>query len=81
MTPDLITFCSLFGHVGKQMKPKKVGKFGRPNMVKLKLGRPNMVKLKFPSKNRPNMVKLSLFLHIFWLHFFGLMAQPLIYIE
>ena len=31
----------------------------------LKLGRPNMVKLKFPSKNRPNMVKLSLFLHIF----------------
>ena len=28
-------------------------------MVKLKLGCPNMVKLKFPSKNRPNMVKLS----------------------
>ena len=39
----------------------------------------NMVK--FASKNRSNMVKLSLFLHIFWLHFFGLMAQPLFYIE
>ena len=33
--------------------------FRGPIMVKLKLGRPNMVRLKFPSKNRPNMVKLS----------------------
>ena len=27
------------------------------------------------------MVKLSLFLHICWLHFFGLMAQPLFYMS
>ena len=53
--------------------------FGRPNMVKLKLGRPNMVKLKFPSKNRPNMVKLSSISVLFSDSLFSLHGGPVLY--